>query len=161
MPPSPITLHINGTSCTVGPDENRSLLDVLRNELHLTGSHFGCGQGLCGACMVLADGRAVFACDTPVGSAAGKSITTVEGIDQIALGAALQQAFIDHSAAQCGYCTSGMLISATALLCANPHPSEQQIRQEMDRNLCRCGSHLRIISAIRSVADSLPGGLPA
>ena len=161
MPPSPITIHINGTSCDISSDEDRSLLDVLRNDLHLTGSHFGCGQGLCGACMVLADGRAVFACDTPVWSVAGKSITTIEGIDQVALGAKLQQAFIDHSAAQCGYCTSGMLISAIALLSSNAHPSEQQIRQEMDRNLCRCGSHLRIISAIRSVADSLPRGIPA
>lgn len=161
MQPTDTTIDINGSPHSIDADESRSLLDVLRNELHLTGSHFGCGQGLCGACMVLVDGRAIFACDTPLWSVAGKSITTIEGVDQIELGAKLQQAFIDHAAAQCGYCTSGMLISAVALLSANPHPSDQQIRQEMDRNLCRCGSHLRIIAAIRGVADALPQGISA
>lgn len=149
-------LNINGVRYDISADGDRSLLDIVRNELSLTGSHFGCGQGLCGACMVLLEGHPVNSCDTPLWSAAGKSLITIEGVGQSAIGARLQQEFINQAAAQCGYCTSGMLISALALLVQNPNPSEQEIRHEMDKNLCRCGSHLRVIQAIRNVSDALP-----
>lgn len=151
-------LNVNGVRHDISADGNRSLLDIVRNELSLKGSHFGCGQGLCGACMVLLEGHPVNSCDTPLWSAAGKNLITIEGAGQNAMGARLQQEFINQAAAQCGYCTSGMLISAMALLAENPNPSEQEIRQEMDKNLCRCGSHLRVVQAIRNVSAALSEG---
>jgi nicotinate dehydrogenase subunit A len=149
------SICVNGVGHDVQADGNRTLLDILRNELSLTGTHFGCGEGLCGACMVLVDGRPVFACDTPLWSVENKRVTTVEGLAELPVGSRLQQEFITQGAAQCGYCTSGMLVSATALLTRDPEPSEQTIRQEMDRNLCRCGVQLRVIKAIRKVASDV------
>ena len=151
------SISINGTQHDITADDSRSLLDILRNELSLTGTHFGCGDGLCGACMVLVDDLPVFACDTPLWSVQGKRVVTVEGLDALPVGAKLQQEFINRGAAQCGYCTSGMLISATGLLLRNQTPSEQTIRSEMDRNLCRCGVHLRVIKAISTVSKDISG----
>lgn len=146
-------LVVNGKRCEVLADPDRSLLDVLRNDLALTGSRFGCGQGLCGACMVLVEGRAVHACDTPLWSVAEKAITTVEGLSALPLGRRLQDAFVECGAAQCGYCTSGMLVSAVALLAQHPGLDDRRaIAEGMDRNLCRCGSHVRILAAIRKAA---------
>jgi len=148
-----ISINVNGTERHLSADGNRSLLDILRNELLLAGSHFGCGDGLCGACMVLVDDRPVYACDTPLWSVENKRVVTVEGLSEIPLGSRLQQEFVSQGAAQCGYCTSGMMISAAGLLMCDAAPSEQTIRQEMDRNLCRCGVQLRVIKAIRNVAS--------
>lgn len=149
-----VTLHINGVEHALPVEDSRSLLDILRNELGLKGSRFGCGQGLCGACMVLVDGHATYACDTPAWSLQGKQVTTIEGIGQDPLGARLQQSFVDCGAAQCGYCTSGMVVSAYALLARCPAPSAQEARTGMDRNLCRCGTHVRVLRAI----DATSGG---
>lgn len=151
------SIYVNGVQCDVSADDTRSLLDVLRNELSLTGTHFGCGDGLCGACMVLVDDRPVFACDTPLWSVQNKRIVTVEGLGDLPIGAKLQQEFVKQGAAQCGYCTSGMLISAVGLLMHHTTPSEQTIRSEMDRNLCRCGVQLRVVKAISRVASDVAG----
>jgi len=148
----PTVIYVNGTRHEVHAQEQRFLLDILRNELGLKGSHFGCGEGSCGACTVLVDDVPVQACDTPLWSVAGKQVLTVEGLARHAAGARLQQAFIKHGAAQCGYCTSGMLAAATGLLIRCPSPGGQAIREHMDRNLCRCGSHLRVIRAIGEAA---------
>jgi nicotinate dehydrogenase subunit A len=125
---------------------------VLRNDLGLTATRFGCGAGACGACFVLVDGRAVASCDLPLWSVTEASITTVEGLcDQTGEPSALQQAFVDEQAAQCGYCVSGMLITATALLARTKTPTEQEVRSALDRNLCRCGTHNRIVTAVMKV----------
>jgi len=142
------TLHINGREHTLTGDSDASLLDVLRNALGLKGTRFGCGNEQCGACFVLLDGRAVPSCTTPLWSVGEKAITTVEGLGGPDLPHPLQRAFIAEQAAQCGYCTSGMLVSAAALLSRTPHPSEAEVKQALDRNLCRCGSHNRIVRAV-------------
>ena len=152
------TLVVNGASRTVQADGSRSLLDIVRNELGLKGSRYGCGTGQCGACMMLVDGRAVFSCDTPLWAADGKQVITVEGLREHPVGAMLQDEFVRQQAAQCGYCTAGLLVAATALLDGGPVGDEARLRSELDRNLCRCGAHGRVVRAVRNVSDALAGG---
>jgi aerobic-type carbon monoxide dehydrogenase small subunit (CoxS/CutS family) len=149
-----LRLAINGKSYSVDSDPQTSLLTVLRENLDLTGSKYGCGEGMCGACTVLIDGKAQRSCVTRVGSVSDKQITTIEGL---AVGEQLhpvQQAFLDAGAMQCGYCTSGMIMSAVALLKKNPSPNESQIVDFMDGNVCRCGTYSRIVSAIQKAATA-------
>ncbi|HTK03000.1 MAG TPA: (2Fe-2S)-binding protein [Bordetella sp.] len=148
-----IDFTLNGRTTVLRVDGDRRLLDVLRNDLDLKGSHYGCGSGECGACFVLLDDRAVPACDTPMWAVAGKRVTTSEGLGTPHDPHPLQTAFIAEQAAQCGYCTSGMLIAGAALLHACPHPTDAQIRAGMERNLCRCGTQLRVIKAIRRAGE--------
>ncbi len=147
-----ITLMVNGSEHRVTAEPETPLLYVLRNELKLKGTRFGCGLGQCGACTVLLDGKAVQSCDLPVSAASGKTITTIEGL--VADGGLhpLQQAFIAEQAVQCGYCVSGIIMAAKALLDVNPKPSESEIRAALKGNLCRCGTHHRMLRAIRRVA---------
>ena len=145
-------LTVNGTESAIEADPDTPLLYALRNDLALKGSRFGCGGGQCGACFVLIDGHAAPACDTPLWSAAGKSITTVEGLGPSGALHPLQEAFLAEQAAQCGFCTSGILISAAALLANNPRPTENEVRAALDRNLCRCGSHNRMVRAVLRAA---------
>jgi nicotinate dehydrogenase subunit A len=155
MPTLPLV--VNGRSFTLDVDPQTSLLSVLRDHLDLTGSKYGCGEGLCGACTVLIDGKAQRSCITKVGSVAQKKITTVEGLasgDQLH---PVQQAFLDESAMQCAYCTSGMIMSAVSLLNANHSPTEREIVDFMDGNVCRCGTYSRIVSAIRRAAKGMAG----
>jgi aerobic-type carbon monoxide dehydrogenase small subunit (CoxS/CutS family) len=148
-----IRLAINQKSYAVDVDPQTSLLTVLREYLDLTGSKYGCGEGQCGACTVLIDGRAQRSCVTRVGGMGQKQITTIEGLAQGNQLHAVQQAFLDVGALQCGYCTSGMIMSAVALLKKNPSPSESQIVDFMDGNVCRCGTYPRIVSAIQKAAN--------
>jgi len=147
-----IKLNVNGTEHTVEADPASALLGVLRNQLGLTGTRYGCGANQCGACNVLIEGQAVAACDTPLWAAAGKKIVTVEGLGTPELPHPLQRAFVAEQACQCGYCLSGILISAAALLKRNPNPSEVAVRAALDRNLCRCGAHNRIVRAVQRAA---------
>ncbi len=154
MSASATVIRVNGLIHTVYADSDTPLLYILRNHLKLKGAKFGCGLGLCGACTVLIDGRNAASCDTPLWATAGKSITTVEALSaEKGAPNCLQQAFIAEQAAQCGYCTSGMIMAATALLDCNPDPSESEIRTALAGNLCRCGSHNRIIRAVRRAAS--------
>jgi len=150
-----VSLTVNGIARTIEADADRSLLYLLRNDLGLRASHFGCGVGECGACMVMLDGRAVPACDTPLWSVAGKSVETSESLGTRAAPHALQTAFIAEQAVQCGYCTSGLLVSAAALLRQDADPDEATIRAAMARNLCRCGTHPRVVRAIARAAAQL------
>jgi nicotinate dehydrogenase subunit A len=152
---SGIRFRLNGIETSVDADPDRSLLDVLRGELGLTGPHFGCGAGECGACNVLLDDRAVSACDTPLWSVADKDITTIEGLGNAERPHPLQRAFIAEQAMQCGYCVSGILISAAALLMRNPAPTDADVRAALDRNLCRCGSHNRMVRAVLRAAGEM------
>jgi nicotinate dehydrogenase subunit A len=147
-----VRLRVNGAERSVEADEGTPLLNVLRGTLGLTASHFGCGANQCGACHVLIDGQAVAACDTPLWAAVGKDITTAEGLGTPGTPHPLQRAFIAEQAMQCGYCISGILISAAALLRRNPDPSEAEVRAALDRNLCRCGAHNRIVRAVLRAA---------
>ncbi|WP_312439977.1 (2Fe-2S)-binding protein [Janthinobacterium sp.] len=147
-----IQLNINGQRKTVAADAGTPLLYVLRNELQLNGAKFGCGLGQCGACTVMLDGRPVFSCLTPVGALAGRTVRTVESLGSAIQPGRLQAAFIKHQAAQCGYCIAGMLMRAQALLERDPHPDDAAIRRHMEPNLCRCGTHHRILAAIGEVA---------
>ncbi len=148
-------LLVNGVRRQVADGPDRSLLSVLRDELDLTGAKYGCGEGRCGACSVLVDGDVVRSCLTRVDAASGKAITTIEGIapDEEHLHP-LQQAFLDLGAFQCGYCTSGMIVAGSALLARNPKPSEREIVDAMDGNLCRCGTYSRIVDAIRRASGA-------
>jgi nicotinate dehydrogenase subunit A len=150
------TLRVNGSERRLTADGDAPLLDVLRNALGLKGTRFGCGSEQCGACFVLIDGRAVPSCTTTVCSVAGKSIVTVEGLGRPGSPHPLQKAFIAEQAAQCGYCSSGMLVSAAALLLRSPRPTEVDVKQALDRNLCRCGSHNRIVRAVLRAAAEAP-----
>ncbi|MFO1363595.1 MAG: (2Fe-2S)-binding protein [Burkholderiales bacterium] len=143
-----IRLDVNGTERAVDAAEDTPLLYVLRNDLGLKAARFGCGSGRCGACFVLIDGRAVASCDTPLWAAAGRRIVTLEGLGSPEAPHPLQRAVIDEQAAQCGYCLSGILVSAAALLAANAAPTEAEVRAALDRNLCRCGSHNRLVRAV-------------
>ena len=145
---------LNGVERVVEADPATPLLSVLRGTLGLTGSRFGCGAGQCGACNVLLDGRAVASCDTPLWAAAGKSVTTVEGLSMPERPHPLQEAFIVEQAMQCGYCVSGILVSAAALLSRNSDPTEAEVREALDRNLCRCGSHNRMVRAVLRAAKA-------
>ncbi len=147
-----LQVTVNGTSHTLSCDPGTPLLSLLRDDLGLSGPRFGCGLGLCGACFVLIDGQARSSCDFPAWAAEGRQVTTVEGLLDGEAPGAVQQAFIDEQAAQCGYCTSGMVVSAAALLRSNPAPSEQQVREALDGNLCRCGAHRRIVRAVMRAA---------
>jgi len=147
--PERFKLRVNGREHEVAAEPKAPLLYVLRNDLGLKGSRFGCGSGQCGACMVLMDGKAVPSCDTPLWSAAGRDITTIEGLGSREKPHPLQQAFLDEQAAQCGYCINGILMAAAALLQKIPNPTEAEIVAALDRNLCRCGTHVRILRAIR------------
>ena len=148
-------LTVNGASRTVACEPDAPLLDVLRHGLGLAGPRFGCGLGLCGACFVLIDGQARSCCDFPAWAAEGRQVTTVEGLmDGETLGA-VQRAFVDEQAAQCGYCTSGMVVRAVALLRGTPSPSEREVRKALDGNLCRCGAHGRIVGAVMKAADEM------
>jgi nicotinate dehydrogenase subunit A len=150
-----LTIHVNGASHAVAAEPETPLLYVLRNDLKLKGARFGCGLGQCGACTVLVDGKPVQSCDFPLSAAAGKSITTVEGLAADGGLHPLQQAFIAEQAAQCGYCVTGIIMTAKALLDANPRPSDAEIRAALKGNLCRCGTHQRILKAIRRAAETL------
>ena len=154
-----LRLRVNRRARRVEVDDpDVPLLYVLRNDLGLTGTHFGCGLDQCGACTVLVDGRAVRSCVTPARSANGREVTTIEGLGSPDRPDPLQAAFIAEQAAQCGFCTAGMVVTARALLASTPRPSEQQVRQALVGNLCRCGSHARVIRAVLRVAATNPGG---
>ena len=142
------SLNVNGKKLPLNVDSQTSLLSVLRDYLNLTGTKYGCGESQCGACTVLIDGVATRSCITPVARAAGKQITTIEGLDKDGQLHPLQQAFIEADAMQCGYCTSGMIMAGVGLLQKNPKPSRDEIVKAMDRNVCRCGTYLRIVKAI-------------
>ena len=148
---------LNGVETAVEADPAAPLLSVLRGPLGLTGSRFGCGAGQCGACNVLLDGRAVASCDTPLWAVEGKSVTTVEGLGTPERPHPLQEAFVAEQAMQCGYCVSGVLVSAAALLAQNPDPTEAEVRAALDRNLCRCGAHNRMVRAVLRAAGVLRG----
>jgi aerobic-type carbon monoxide dehydrogenase small subunit (CoxS/CutS family) len=150
-----ITLNVNGRRHEVGADPETPLLYALRNDLKLKGARFGCGLGQCGACTVLVDGKPVQSCDLPLSAAAGKAITTVEGLAVNGKLHPLQQAFVDEQAAQCGYCVTGIIMVAKALLDANPHPSDAEVRAALKGNLCRCGTHQRILRAVHRAAGQL------
>ena len=145
-------LHINGEIQKIDAEPSTPLLYVLRNELGLHGPKFGCGLGQCGACMVHVDGRATYSCILPIAAVGARKITTLEGLLEEGKPNKLQQAFIDEQAAQCGYCISGMVMRAQALLLVNPHPTDDQIRKHMRPNLCRCGTHAAIMRAIKRAA---------
>ena len=152
----PITrFRLNGVATDVDADPDSLLLDILRGPLGMTGAHFGCGSGECGACRVIVGDHAVTACDTPLWSVANKDVTTVEGLGGADRPHPLQRAFIAEQALQCGYCVSGILVSAAALLRQNPKPSEADVRAALDRNLCRCGSHNRMVRAILRAANEM------
>jgi len=144
-----IVLVVNGKSHTVDVAPNQSLLSVLRNNLELTGTKYGCGEGQCGACTVLLDGKPVRSCLTGAGSVAGKRITTIEGLEQNGALHPVQEGFLHEEAFQCGYCTPGMIMTAVALLQETPRPDDQAIAQRMNGNVCRCGTYPRIVAAVR------------
>jgi nicotinate dehydrogenase subunit A len=150
-----ISLRINGASRTVAAEPDTPLLYVLRNDTELNGAKFGCGLAQCGACTVLIDGRATRSCVTEIGAIGNAEITTLEGLGSLEKPHALQAAFIAEQAAQCGYCISGMIMSAKALLDANPHPSEAEVRAGLAGNLCRCGTHNRIVAAVLRAASEI------
>jgi nicotinate dehydrogenase subunit A len=150
-----ITLHVNGSARAVDDDPQTPLLYVLRGTLQLNAAKFGCGLAQCGSCMVLVDDEAVPSCVMPIAALEGKKITTLEGLGTGAAIGALQRAFIEEQAAQCGYCTSGMIVRAHALLSRNPAPTDAQIREHLETNLCRCGVHLRVLRAVRRASDEL------
>ena len=149
-----LTLNVNGAQQRVQAEEDEPLLWVLRNRLHLTGTKYGCGEGQCGACTVLLDGKPARSCLTPASAAAGAKITTVEGLEEHGELSPVQRAFLEEGAFQCGYCTSGMLLAATALLRDHPAPSEEQILDAMNGNVCRCGTYPRIVAAIRRASKA-------
>ncbi|MFH1716220.1 MAG: (2Fe-2S)-binding protein [Planctomycetota bacterium] len=150
-----ITLTVNGRERTVVTDPQRSLLDVLREDLNVTGPKYGCGEGRCGACSVLIDGERVFSCITPAVSANKKKITTIEGLAEGDSLHPVQQAFLDEGAMQCGYCTSGMILNAAALLEENPKPTDEQIAERMNGNICRCNGYPKILKAVRRAAAKI------
>ena len=147
-----IQFRLNGAATAVDADTGQTLLDVLRGRLGVTSTHFGCGAGECGACYVMVDDRAMASCDMPMWSVANKDVVTVEGLGTVDAPHPLQRAFIAEQAMQCGYCVSGILISAAALLKRNPSPTEAEVRAALDRNLCRCGSHNRMVRAVMRAA---------
>ncbi len=152
-----VEIEVNGRRRILDGDPDRPLLDALRHDLGLIATRFGCGEGLCGACHVLVNGRAVASCNTPLWSFAGKSVVTLEGLGDESRPHPLQSAFIAEQAMQCGYCISGIIIGAAALLLRDPDPTDAAIRQALDGNLCRCGSHLRILRAVRRAAAAMRG----
>ncbi|HVT30978.1 MAG TPA: (2Fe-2S)-binding protein [Lacipirellulaceae bacterium] len=152
-----IDLSVNGQSRSVTTDPNRPLLDVLREDLNLTGAKFGCGERHCGACTVLVDGRPVYSCSTRVSSVKNRKVETIEGLSEDDKLHPVQDAFLAEGALQCGYCTPGMIMTAVALLRTTPHPTSGEIRSAMNRNICRCGTYVRILKAVEEAAN---GGKP-
>ena len=150
-----VSFTLNGRPVRLEVDDERPLLWVLRLDLGLTGTKFGCGAALCGACTVLVDDQAVPSCSTTVGEVQGRRVLTIEGLTQGEALHPLQQAFVAHGAFQCGYCTPGMILSSLALLLKNPRPSDAEIVDHLDGNLCRCGSHVRVLRAVREAADAM------
>jgi len=150
-----IRFRLNGVETDIDADPDSSLLSILRGQLGMTGPHFGCGAGECGACNVIIGDRAVSACDTPLWSVSGKDVTTIEGLGDAQKPHPLQRAFIAEQALQCGYCVSGILMSAAALLMRNPDPTDTDVRAALDRNLCRCGSHNRMVRAVLRAAAEM------
>ena len=148
------SFEVNGKAARVDAEPDTPLLYVLRNDLQLNAAKFGCGLGQCGACTVLVDGEPVFSCVTPVAMIEGKKVTTLEGLGTIADPGTLQKAFIEEQAAQCGYCIPGMMMRAAGLLKRTPNPSDAQVRDAMLPNLCRCGTHMRILRAVRRAAKA-------
>ena len=153
-----VRFRLNGADTEVDADPDRSLLDILRGQLGMTGPHFGCGAGECGACNVMVGDRSVSACDMPLWSVADKDVTTIEGLGSAERPHPLQRVFIAEQALQCGYCISGILISAAALLKRNPSPTGREVRLALDGNLCRCGSHNRIVRAVLRAAEEMAAG---
>ena len=153
-----VVINVNGSAREVAADPETPLLYVLRNDFDLKGARYGCGAGFCGACTIIVDGKAVQSCDVPVSAVAGKQITTIEGIGTANKPHPLQRAFVARQAAQCGYCVSGIIMSAKALLDATPAPTDAQIREALAQNLCRCGTHTRILRAVRDAAARRDGG---
>ena len=151
-----ISIDVNGRVAAVDADGETPLLYALRNDLKLKGARFGCGLGVCGACTVVIEGKAVQSCDISLAAVAGRRITTIEGIGSADRLHALQAAFLEEQAAQCGYCTSGIIMSAYALLAANAHPTEAEICAALDGNICRCGTHARVLRARKKAAAALP-----
>src|SRR3954447_15468728 len=150
-----VRFRLNGAETEVDADSDRSLLDILRGQFGMTGPHFGCGAGECGACNVIIGHRAAAACDTPLWAVAGKDITTPEGLGNAERPHPLQRAFIAEQALQCGYCVSGILISAAALLKRNPTPSSREVKEALDGNFCRCGSHNRMVRAVLRASSEM------
>jgi aerobic-type carbon monoxide dehydrogenase small subunit (CoxS/CutS family) len=147
-----MSLSVNGRERRVDAPSDESLLSVLRNRLRLTGTKYGCGEGQCGACTVLLDGRPVRSCQLPVSEAAGNKITTIEGLEENGRLHPVQEAFLEAEAFQCGYCTPGMIVSAVGLLKKNPNPNEREIAASLAGNICRCGTYPRIVAAVRRAA---------
>jgi len=148
-----VTLTVNDKAYHVAAAPDQPLLWILREELQLTGTKYGCGEGQCGACTVMLDGKAVRSCVTPLSAAAGKKVTTIEGLANNGSLHSVQQAFLSQEAFQCGYCTSGMILSAVALLSTKRNPSDAEIMHAMNGNICRCGTYPRILAAVRNAAD--------
>jgi aerobic-type carbon monoxide dehydrogenase small subunit (CoxS/CutS family) len=155
----PIRFSLNGKTTTIEVDEDRLLLWVLRTELGLTGTKFGCGEGFCGSCTVLVGGKPERSCQLPMRSVAGKKVVTIEGLARNGKLHPVQAAFVEHDALQCGFCTPGMILNAYGLLLENPEPTRQQILDHMDDNLCRCGAHVRIVEAIETAAAEMRKGV--
>ena len=154
----PVSFTLNGKSTRLTVDENRMLLWVLRDDLGLTGTKFGCGEAVCGVCTVLVNNEAVRSCVTRIGDVEGKQVLTIEGLAQDGRLHPIQDAFVKHAAFQCGYCTPGMILGAYALLLKDPKASHAAIIQGMDQHLCRCGAHVRIVAAIETAAAAMKGG---
>jgi len=152
-----IRFRLNGKDTVSDTDPARTLLWVLRTDLELTGTKYGCGAGICGSCTVIVDGQAVRACQTPLSSVAGKEVVTIEGLAHDGTLHPLQQAFIDHGGFQCGYCTPGMIMNALGLLSGKTAPSREEILRAMEDNLCRCGAHKRIVEAVVAAAREIGG----
>jgi nicotinate dehydrogenase subunit A len=153
-----ITLNVNGTTREIDADPATPLLYVLRDHLELNGAKFGCGLGQCGACTVIVEGRAVMSCITPIAAVQARRVRTVEGLGTPDNPGAMQRAFIEEQAAQCGYCIAGMMMRAQALLEANPAPSRAEIKRHLNSNLCRCGTHMRIVRAVERAAALMKNG---
>mgnify|MGYP002713830080 CR=1 FL=1 len=149
------SIEVNGVVREVTTEDDTPLLYVLRNHLGLKGTRFGCGQGLCGACLVLIDGRPDFSCSVPMWAVDGRVVTTIEGLGTPETPHPVAQAFVAGQAAQCGYCISGMIVGAVGLLRENDAPSEDEVRAALDRNLCRCGAHNRIVRAVQAAAEAM------
>ena len=153
-----INFLLNGEPTEVDVDPRRKLLWVLRTELGLTGTKYGCGERECGACTVLVDGRRIFSCDTTMNAVSDREVTTVEGLADGDVLHPVQQAFADHDALQCGFCTPGLIMGAVSLLERNPEPSEDEIKEGLERHLCRCGTHVRVIQAVQAASEAMQGG---
>ncbi|HSW29826.1 MAG TPA: (2Fe-2S)-binding protein [Longimicrobiales bacterium] len=153
--PEAIRFTLNGAPAELDVDPERTLLWVLRTELGLTGTKYGCGEEECGSCVVLVDGQATYACGTPVGSVEGREVTTIEGLARDGKLHPVQQAFADHDALQCGFCTPGLILGAVSFLSRNPEPTSEAIKAGLERHLCRCGTHVRVIQAVHAAARTL------